>query len=115
MSRIAPSCRAPVGLPSRSRSIRPSAGSGVSLVTSAIASAALFTQAVWWSRLGRNAGRPPVTWSRSAAGDPRHRPAAAEHPGAAGEVPAVDGDRGQVLLPGLVVDQVAAQRFEPAL
>jgi len=34
---------------------------------SAMASAALFTQAVWWSRLGRNAGRPPVTASRSAA------------------------------------------------
>ena len=66
-SRMAPSCSAPVGFPSWSRSIRPSGGSGVSLVTPAMASAALFTQALWWSRFGRNAGRPPVTASRSAA------------------------------------------------
>ncbi len=94
------------GCPSWSRSIRPSAGSGVRSVTPAMASAAVFTQALWWSRLGRNAGRPPVTASRSAAvgraaGEGRHRPAAAEHPGAARQRRAVGGDRVEVLRPGL--------------
>ncbi len=66
-SRMAPSCSAPVGRSASSRSIRPSAGSRVSASMSAIFSAAVFTQAVWWSRFGRKAGRPPVTVSRSAA------------------------------------------------
>ena len=65
--RIAPSCSAPVGRPASSRSIRPSAGSGVLASMPAIVSAAVFTQALWWSRFGRKAGRPPVTVSRSAA------------------------------------------------
>ena len=65
--RIAPSCSAPVGRPDSSRSIRPSTGSGVRASMPAIVIAAVFTQALWWSRFGRKAGRPPVTVSRSAA------------------------------------------------
>ena len=66
-SRMAPSCSVPVAWPDSSRSIRPSIGSGVSASMPASRRAAVVTQALWWSRLGRKAGRPPVTASRSAA------------------------------------------------
>src|SRR5947209_8762863 len=59
----APSCSAPAGWPLASRSIRPSAGSGVEASIPASRSAAVFTQAPCPSRLGKNAGRPPVTAS----------------------------------------------------
>ena len=64
---MAPSCRVPCGLPSGSRSIRPSGGSGVSAVIPASSSARELAQAPWWSRLGRNTGRSGTTASRSAA------------------------------------------------
>ena len=87
--RIAPSCSAPVGRPDSSRSIRPSAGSWVPASMPAIVIAAVFTQALWWSRFGRKAGRPPVTVSRSAAvgrppgkADMVHPPPVTQAPGA---------------------------------
>ncbi len=64
---MAPSCSVPVGWPSASRSNRPWAGSGVSRVRPASSSARVFTQAPWWSRLGRKTGRSGTTESRSAA------------------------------------------------
>ena len=106
----------PSGFPSWSRSIRPSAGSVVSLVTSAMASAALFTQALWWSRFGRNAGRPPVTASRSAAvgraaGEGGHRPAAAEHPGVRRQCPR-SRRRPRPCTPALVLRPARLQRSD---
>jgi hypothetical protein len=50
-----------------------------------------------------------------AAGERRHRPAAAEHPGGGRQLLAVRGDRGQVPGPGPVPGQVAPQRLEAAL
>ena len=50
--------------------MRPSAGSGVARSMPASRSAAVLTQAPWWSRLGRNTGRSPTTASRAAARGP---------------------------------------------
>ena len=62
---IAPSWSVPLGVPSGSRSIRPSDGSGVDAVTPASSSALVFTQALWPSRLVRKAGRSGTIRSRS--------------------------------------------------
>ena len=52
-SRVAPSWSMPVGWPAASRSIRPSAGSGVAAVMPASSSARELTQAPCPSRFGR--------------------------------------------------------------
>lgn len=68
---IAPSCSVPLGVPSMSRSIRPSAGSGVSLLMPAISRAREFTQAPCPSRFGRNAGRMRPASSTISVSAPR--------------------------------------------
>ncbi len=83
-------------------------------------SAAEFTQAPWWSRFGRNTGRSPTTASRSAARGPvrpegRHRPAAAEHPGAVRVRRDVRPDRREVLRRRGQPAEVAAQPLDTAL
>ena len=64
-SEAAPSCSMPFGWPAASRSIRPSAGSGVVRSIPASVRAMLLTQAPWPSRLGRNTGRSATTASSS--------------------------------------------------
>ena len=67
----APSCSMPTGSPPASRSMRPSAGSGVDLSIPAARSAAVLTQAPCPSRLGRNTGLSATTASsRSRVGMP---------------------------------------------
>ena len=61
----APSWSVPCGDPSASRSIRPSAGSGVAAVTPASSRARELTQAPWPSRFSRKTGRPGTAASRS--------------------------------------------------
>ncbi len=62
----APSCSVPVGSPvTASRSMRPSHGSGVSLVIPATSSARLFTHAPCTSLFIRNTGRSATMRSRS--------------------------------------------------
>ena len=66
MSDCAPSWTPPPGVPSGSRSKRPSAGSAVVAVIPAISSAFVLTQALCPSRLVRKTGRSGETRSRSA-------------------------------------------------
>ena len=82
---IAPSCRVPDGSPSGVRSMRPSAGSGVSRVIPASSSARELTQAPCPSRLVRIAGRSDTIGverflGRRPAGEDVHVPTAAQDP-----------------------------------
>ena len=61
----APSWKVPAGKPSASRSMRPSAGSGVVASSPASRIAAVFAHALWWSRLMRSTGRSGTTASSS--------------------------------------------------
>ena len=85
----------------------------------AIVIAAVFTQALWWSRFGRKAGRPPVTVSRSAAvgrppgkADMVQPPPSTQAPG--GSDAQYSATSVQALVPGAQPDQVAAQALQPA-
>src|ERR1700710_2865254 len=68
--------------------------------------ARVFTQAPWWSRLGRNTGRSRTTASRSAT---------TEDPGEVGVTVGVRLDRGEVLLARRGLGEVAPGALEATL